>query len=72
MPVTTQTFKWWLKSSKNMELSSKASVLRLTHEGIINFVSRSDLHKNSMHNFSNIYKNSMPDVEVDATENIAA
>ena len=46
--AVTQSFKAWLKASTNMKLSSDASVLRLTKEGITNFESLTDFDKKSM------------------------
>ena len=48
MLVTTQAFKGWLNYSNSMNLSSDASVLHLTHEGITNFVSLSYFDKQNI------------------------
>ena len=72
MPVTTQAFKGWLKSSNNMKITSYASVLRLTHEAITNSTPLSDLDKKSIHFFTNICKNIIPVIETDTTNNTAA
>jgi len=72
MPVTTQAFKAWLKSSTNMKLSSDASVLRLTHEGITNFASLSDFDKKSIQLLPQICKNSIPAIVEDIPNNITA
>ena len=55
-----------------MNLSSDASVLRLTHEGITNFASLSNFDKKSSQNFPNTCKNGMPVIEVDSTNNIGS
>ena len=55
-----------------MKLSSDASVLCLTHEVITNFAPLSNFDEKSVHNFPNICKNSIPDIEEEATKNIAA
>ena len=70
MPVTTQAFKGWLKSSNNIKLSSDASVLRVTHEGITNFASLSDFDKKSIENLPSVCKNSIPAIEADPTNSI--
>ena len=71
MPVTTQAFKGWLKSSTNMKLSSDASVLRLTHEGITNFTSLSDFDKKSIQLLPQICKNGIAEILEDIPNNIA-
>jgi hypothetical protein len=48
MAQPTAAFKSWLKDSTNMKLSSDASVLRLTKEGITNFESLTDFDKKSL------------------------
>ena len=72
MPVTNQSFKRWSKPSRNIKLSSDASVLRLTHEGITNLASLSKFDKKSIQCFPKIYKNIMPAIDVDASNNIRA
>ena len=71
MPVTTQAFKGWLKSSNNIKLSSDASVLRVTHEEINNFTSMSDFDKKSIENLPSVCKNTIPATEADPTNSIA-
>ena len=68
MPVTSQAFKGWLKSSTNVKLTSDASVLRVTHECITNFASLSDFDKKSIENLPSVCKNSIPTIEVDPTK----
>ena len=72
MAVTTQTFKAWLKSANNIKLSSDAAVLRVTHEGITNFVSLSDFDKTSIENLPRVCKNSIPAIEADPSNSISA
>ena len=72
MLVTIQAFKGWLKSSTNMKLSSHASVLRLTHEGITNFTSLSDFDKKSIQLLRQICKNGIAEIHEDTPNNIAA
>ena len=55
-----------------MKLSSYVLVLRLTHEGIINFSSTSDFDKKFIENFPSARKNSVPAVEPDTSNSIAA
>ena len=72
MPVSTQSFKGWLKSANNMKLSSHASVVRLTHEGITNFASLSGFDKNIIQDLSRIYKNSIPVIDACTYNDIGA
>ena len=55
-----------------MKLSSDASVLRLTHEGITNFASLSDFDKKSIQLLPQICKNSIPAIVEDIPNNITA
>ena len=71
MPVTSQAFKAWLKSSTNIKPSSDASVLRVTHESITNFASLSDFDKKIIENLPSICKNSISAIEADPTNSIA-
>ena len=70
MPVTTQAFKGWLKSSNNMNLSSDSSLLRLTQEGMTNFACISDFDKKSIDNLPSVYKNRIPAIESDASKTL--
>ena len=72
MPVTTQTFKGWLKYSNNMKISSDASAVRLTHEGVTKSASLSGFDKKSIENLPSVCKNSIPAIEADASNSIAA
>ena len=72
MSVTTQAFKGWLKSSNNLKLSSDASVIHLTHEGITKFLSLCYLDEKSIQWLPNILKNSIPIIDEDTTNNIGA
>ena len=53
-----------------MNLSWDASVLRLTHEHITYFSSLSDFDKKSIDDLPSICKNSVPDIEADATNKV--
>ena len=55
-----------------MRLMSDVSVLRLSHEVITKIASLSELDKKSIEDFLRNYKRRMPDVEVDASNNISA
>ena len=55
-----------------MKLSSDASVLRLTHEGITNFACLSYFDKKSIQCLTIICKNSTPDIDADVSNNIGA
>ena len=70
MLVTTQAFKRWLKSSNNMKLSSDAVVPHLTHEGIANLVHPSDFNKKRIKCLPNVFKNSIPDIDADSSNNV--
>ena len=72
MPVTNQAFKGCLKSSNNVNLSSDASVLRVTHEVITNFASLSDFDKKSIENLPSVRKNSIPAIKANHTNSIAS
>ena len=72
MPVTSQSFKAWLKSANNIKLSSDAAVLRVTHEGITNFASLSDFDKKSIENLPGVCKNGIPAIEADPSNSIAS
>ena len=55
-----------------MKLSSDASVLRLTHEGITNFAPLTDFDKKSIQFLPQICKNGIPAIAEDVANNIAA
>ena len=44
-PAVTASFKYWIKASTNMKLSSDATVIRITYEGITNFKYLDDFDK---------------------------
>ena len=46
--VTNAQFRGWIKSATNMKLSSYASVLHITYEGLINFDSFTDFDRESI------------------------
>ena len=48
MVATSPAFRNWLKQSTNMKLSSDASVLRITHEGVTDLSSLRDFDKDSI------------------------
>ena len=47
MVTTSATLRSWIKDSNNMKLSSDASVLRVTHEGINSYDNLVDFDKGS-------------------------
>ena len=65
-------FKAWLKASTNMKLSSDASVLRLTKEGITNFESLTDFDKKSIENLPKTCKENIKAITTDAPNGITA
>ena len=72
MPITTQAFKGWLKSSNNVKLNLDASVLRLTREGFTNFASLSEFDEKSLENLPSVCENSIPVIKLDPTKSIAS
>ena len=55
-----------------MKLSSDDLAIRLTHEGVTIFSSLSDFDKKSIENLSSVCENSVPDIEADVSNNVAA
>ena len=72
MAVTTEDFEGWLKNASHMKLNSKASVLRLTKEGITNFESLTDFDKKSLEGLPAICKSSIKAIAADAANDIVA
>ena len=56
MVTTSTTFRSWLKASTNMKLSSDASVLRVTHEGITSYDTLVDFDKAAIKNLPRVCK----------------
>ena len=72
MPATSAAFRSWLKSNSNIKLSSDASVLRITHEGITNYDSLLDFDKKSIQLLPSICKEKILAIPEDAANGIAA
>ena len=72
MAVTTEDFEGWLKNASHMKLNSKATVLRLTKEGITNFESLTDFDKKSLEGLPAICKSSIKAITADAANGIVA
>ena len=72
MAVTTEDFEGWLKNASHMKLNSKATVLRLTKEGITNFESLTDFDKKSLEGLPAICKSSIKAIAADAANGIVA
>ena len=72
MAQPTAAFKAWLKDSTNMKLSSDASVLRLTKEGITNFESLTDFDKKSLERLPATISKAIDAIIVDVPNNINA
>ena len=72
MAQPTAAFKSWLKDSTNMKLSSDASVLRLTKEGITNFESLTDFDKKSLERLPATISKAIDAIIVDVPNNINA
>ena len=71
-PVTNAQFRSWLKSAANMKLSSDASVLRITHEGLTNFESFMDFDRDSIESLSKACSKSIDAIQADQANGIAA
>ena len=72
MVVVSASFRSWLKSSTNMKLSSDASVVRVTHEGITDFRSLVDFDKETLQNLPRVCKQKIDAIAADAANNILA
>ena len=72
MVVVSAGFRSWLKSSTNMKLSSDASVVRVTHEGITDFRSLVDFDKETMQNLPRVCKQRIDAIAADPANNIQA
>ena len=71
-PTVNVSFKSWLKVNTNTKLSSDATVLRITYEGITNFKSLDDFDKSSIKSLPRIRKGKIPEIEEDVTGGITA
>ena len=72
MVNTTAAFRNWLKQATNMKLSSDASVLRVTHEGITNYESLRDFDKASLLNLPKVCCQTIAAIPDDPANNITA
>jgi uncharacterized protein YjaG (DUF416 family) len=72
MVVVTNAFKSWLKSSTNMKLSSDASVLRLTHEGITNYDTLIDFDTKSIERLPTTCKETITAIVADEDAGVTA
>ena len=70
MAQPTVAFRAWLKDSMNMKLSSDASVLHLTKEGITNFESLTDFDKKSLECLPATIKEPIDAIVADVPNNI--
>ena len=70
MVTTSATFRSWLKASTNMKLSSDASVLRVTHEGITSYDTLVDFDKSAIKNLSRVCKGSIDTISADMANNV--
>ena len=70
MVVVSAGFRSWLKASTNMKLSSDASVVRVTHEGITDFRSLVDFDKEALQNLPKVCKQGIDAIAADAANNI--
>ena len=70
MVTTIAAFRTWLKSAPNMKLSSDASVVRVTHEGITNYDSLKDFDKATIKNLPKVCKETIDAIPADRANNI--
>ena len=69
---TTAAFRPWLKGNLNMKLSSDASVLRLTHEGITSLDSLTDFDDKAIKLLPKVCKDNIDAIVADVPNGIAA
>ena len=72
MVTTSATFRSWIKSSTNMKLSSDASVLRVTHEGITSYETLVDFDKAAIKNLPRVCKGYIDAISADIANNFQA
>ena len=72
MVTTSSTFRSWLKASTNMKISSDASVLRVTHEGITSYDTLVDFDKAYIKNLPRVCKGSIDAIAADMENNVQA
>ena len=70
--VTNAQFRGWLKSAVNMKLSSYASVLRITYEGLKKFDSFTDFDRESIESLGKAYSKTIDDIIADPPNGIQA
>ena len=72
MVTTSATFRSWLKAYTNVKLSSDASVLRVTHEGITSYNTLIDFDKADINNLPRVCKGSIDAIPADMKNNVQA
>ena len=72
LPVFTNTFKNWLKANVNIKLASDAAVLRITHEGVIDFPSLIDFDRESIESLGKVCSRNIDKIAEDITNGIGA
>ena len=72
MVTTSATFRSWFRASTNMKLSSYASVLRVTHEGITLYDTLLDVDKADIKNLPRVCKVSIDVIAADMENNVQA
>ena len=70
MVTTSATFRSWLKDSTNMKLSSDASVIRVTHEGITSYDTLIYFDKADIKNIPRVCKGSIDTISADMANNV--
>ena len=72
MVTTSETFRSWFKASTNMKLSSDASVLRVSHEGITSYDTLVDFDKAAIKNIPRVCKGPIDAIAANIANNVQA
>ena len=66
MPHATNAFfRTWLNSNNTIKISSNAAVVRITYDGIVNFVSLADFDQKSIESLPTTCKDKIPAITDD-------
>ena len=73
MPHATNAFfRTWLNSNNTIKISSNAAVVRITYDGIVNFVSLADFDQKSIESLPTTCKDKIPAFTDDTASGITA
>ena len=72
MVTTSATFRYLIKAFTNIKLSSDASVLRVTHEGVTSCDTLVDFDKSDIKNLPRVCKGSIDAIATDMENNVQA